>query len=106
MLEADTGDNSTLGRSYLYKFYAEEYLIYKYYTKTMNLLKDEDKDMLKTSQEQWELSLSADWDVEDAVKNYKYTGGGSIWKNIAYTEKRPRSKFLFRIYKHLKSMGL
>lgn len=106
MSEVDIDDNSTLSRCYLYKFYAEEYLIYKYYTKTMDLLKDEDKDILKANQEQWEKSLNANWDIEDVVKSYKYTGGGSMWKNITYTDKRPRSEFLFRIYKHLKSFGL
>ena len=99
-------DNSYLSRSFTYRFYAEEYLIYKYYTKVMQLLKEEDKVVLEASQEQWEKSLHADWEVENAVMDEKYTGGGSIWKNIDYADKRPRSEFLFRIYLHLRGLGL
>lgn len=106
MSGVDIDDNSILSHCYLYKFYAEEYLIYKYYIKVEKLLKDEDRNILKLSQEQWEGSLNADWNIENTIKGHKYTGGGSMWKNITYANKRPRSEFLFKIYKHLKDMGL
>lgn len=103
MLEIPIDDNSILGYCYLYRFYAEDYLIYKYYIKIEEILKDEDRNKLRLSQEQWESSLNADWELENTVMNSKYTGGGSIWKNLTYVDKRSRSEFLFRIYKHLKA---
>lgn len=104
MFETSIGDNSILSHQYLYRFYAEDYLIYKYYIKVEELLKDEDKNKLRLSQEQWESSLKADWLLEGTTMNSKYTGGGSIWKNVTFVNKRSRSEFLFRIYKHLKSL--
>ena len=93
-----------LAISYLYKFYAEEYLIYKYYTKAMGYLADEDKVLLEISQKKWNDSLQADWNLEGETL-IKYMGGGRIWHYATFTNKRARAEFLFKMYNHVR-MGL
>lgn len=78
----------------VYKREAEEYLIYKYYSKVYKLLDFENREILRKSEAAWEECLSLDQELDNNV----FYDCRICQPNLSL---RPRSEFLFKIYRSL-----
>ena len=82
----------------IYREEAQRYLVNKYYTKLMSILKEEDKLLLKENQEHWYESYKSDKLLSKKITSEKYTGGGTMWQIVDYSDQQSRIQFLFDCY--------
>ena len=74
---------------------AENALLKKYYQKALSHLKPEDKNLLIRSQQLWKKSLQSDQTLSNTITSDKYTGGGTMWVLIDFSDKMPRIQFVY-----------
>ena len=94
MIEFD-GEGVGELRAFVYKKSAGEYLVYKYYMKLIHSLSNENKDLLKSNQQQWEITNKLNRELENELESSDYKSQESYAFDVSLMQ---RAEFLFNLY--------